>query len=176
MTTHAGTRNAESHQLTQRFARAAEDTNQACEASLLQMSGTPFQNWTYFSDDRYTNAGAHTSDEDRQGQTAVSNPPYPAQGPPRFLFPDGQSHETTVIQNASHPRLSVQGRDWHNAGDPNYRFPSITTGSLAQYSMQRPSVSGSVEHAGPSSSYYDVSSRSRGSVGSAGRLNDVDSQ
>ncbi|KAL3475612.1 velvet factor-domain-containing protein [Aspergillus californicus] len=140
------------------------------------MSGPPSQHWTYLSDGRYTNARTHTSNEDPHRHTAALNDPYQTPQPPRFLYPDRQSNEPTGIQNVSHPRLSNPGRDWHAGSDTNYRFSPTTPASLAQYSIQRSGVSRSTEHAGPSSSYYDVSSRSRRSIGSAGRVNDVDSQ
>ncbi|KAL4919905.1 velvet factor-domain-containing protein [Aspergillus aurantiobrunneus] len=175
MTTYAGPQNADLYRLGQKPVLIAENSIQTCEARLFQMSGTPFQQWTYNPDGRYTNARAYMSDEDRQRQTAVSNPPCLTQEPPRFLLPSTQGYEPTMMQNAHHTRLPGPGRAWDRS-DSKYKFPPTTTGSLAQYSIQRPSMSRGVEHAGPSSSYYDSSSRSHGFIGSTSRINDVESQ
>ncbi|KAL2870806.1 velvet factor family protein [Aspergillus lucknowensis] len=172
MSTCVTTPHANSYQLTQEFARTADISTQACETGLLQMSGTPFQQWTYISDARYNSARAHTSDENPRERTAILSPPYPALEPPRFLSPGCQSHELAAIPNASHP----QGRIWESGTASKYRFPPATSGPLAQYSVQRPGVPMNVEQGGPSSSYYEAPSRARGSIDSTNRTTDVDSQ
>ncbi|PTU24222.1 hypothetical protein P175DRAFT_0527672 [Aspergillus ochraceoroseus IBT 24754] len=140
------------------------------------MSRTPPQQWIQSSDGRYISARTYTSDDESQGLTAISSHPYSTQEPPRFLLPDNQSYDATMVQVATVSRPTLQGRGWDGGNDAKYNFSPASTGSLAQYSIQRSSVSRTVEHAGPSSSYYDASNRSRGSIGSIGRINDVDSQ
>ncbi|KAL2809687.1 velvet factor-domain-containing protein [Aspergillus granulosus] len=145
------------------------------------MSGTPFQQWPYTPDGKYPNNNmTRAPDEEPQGQAAILNPPYPAQGPPRFLFPGSQGQEPAMVPNAGHSKFPVQGWAWDSGSDSRHRYPPTTTGSLAQYSIRRSSAPKNLEY-GPPSSYYETSSRDRGSVGSAvgsvsGRLNDVDSQ
>ncbi|KAL4768817.1 velvet factor-domain-containing protein [Aspergillus nidulans var. acristatus] len=181
MTTHVGPQSTHLHQPGQISALIAGDAVQTCETSSCQMSGAPFQQWTYVSEGRYTNARSHPSDEDRQRQTSVSNPRYLTQEPPRFLLPTTQNNEPTILQSASYSTLPVQEfpiqtRVLDNRSNPKYGPLPTTTVSLAQYSIQRPSTSRNMENAGSSSSYYDVPSCSRGSVGSVGRMNDLDSQ
>ncbi|KAL4943706.1 velvet factor-domain-containing protein [Aspergillus oleicola] len=135
------------------------------------MSGTPFEQWAYLSDGRYPN----TFDEERHRQTAASNHPYLAQEPPRFLQPMTQSHELAIMQSTGQPRFSRHSQAWNNGSDHKYKAIPTTTSSLAQYSVQRPSLSRSVEYAGSSTSYNDVLSRGRGSAASVSRFNDVDS-
>lgn len=174
MTTYVGHQNADIHRLGQKSVLIAESSIRSCELSPLQMSGAPFQPWTYITDGRYTNARTHAPEADPLRHTTASNPHYQAQEPPRFHLPVTQSHEPTMMQTSSYPRFPLQA--WDSGTESKYNFTPNTTGSLAQYSIQRPSMSRPMEHAGPSSSYYDDSVRSRGSVGSVGRINDVDSQ
>ncbi|KAL4988618.1 velvet factor-domain-containing protein [Aspergillus falconensis] len=180
MTTHVGPQTTHLHQLGQKSALIAENAIQTCEASSRQMSGTPFQQWTYVPEGRYTDVRTYPSDEDCQRRTAVPSPPNPTQEPPRFLPPITQNNEQTMLQSATYPKLPVSGFPIQtgaldNRSRSKYRPFPATTGSLAQYSFQRPSTSRIVENAGSSGSYYDSPSRSRGSVGSASRINDVDS-
>jgi hypothetical protein len=70
----------------------------------------------------------------------------------------------------------VHGRAWDSGSDSRYRYPPTAAGSLAQYSIQRSSAARNLEYAPPPSSYFETSGRGRGSVGSIGRINDVDSQ
>ncbi|KAL4869094.1 velvet factor-domain-containing protein [Aspergillus spectabilis] len=178
MTAHAGAQFVDLSRHRQRHTLVSETTFQACGSSLFQMSGAPFQQWTYLSDGRPINARSHTSDEDSSGQTSVSNRPYLGRESSRFHFqlPVTQNNEPTTMQNVGYTRTFAPGRLWDSGNDPKYRLPSTTTGSLAQYSIQSPAMSRNVEYTGPPSSYYDASSRNRGSVGSVGRINDVDSQ
>ncbi|KAL4909158.1 velvet factor-domain-containing protein [Aspergillus multicolor] len=179
MTTHVGSQNTHLHQLGQKSsALVAGSSIHTCEASPRQMSGAPFQRWTYIPDGRPTNVRNHPSDETRQRQTPVTSPSYVPQEPPRFL---SQGHEPTMMQSASYSRLPmhgypIQSRALDTRSDPKYMPLPTTTCSLAQYSIQRPSTSRNVESAGSSGPYYDVSSRSRSSVGSVSRATDVDSQ
>ncbi|KAL6234747.1 velvet factor-domain-containing protein [Aspergillus navahoensis] len=180
MTTHVGPQPRHLHQLGQKSALIAENGIQTCEASARQMSGTPFQQWTYVPEGRYADVRTYPSDGGCQRRTPAPNPPKLAQEPPRFLLPITQNNEPTMLQSASYPRLPLQGfpiqiRALDDRGDPKYRPLPATTGSLAQYSIQRPSTSRNVENASSSGSHYDVPSCSRGSVGSVGRINDVDS-
>ncbi|KAL2856051.1 velvet factor-domain-containing protein [Aspergillus pseudoustus] len=170
MTTYARYQHAGSYRFQHTFARTADIAAQPCEDSLLQMSGTPWEQWTYISDSRYPNNRTQVPDEDSQQQVAILNPPYTAQGPPRFLFPGSQGQEP------SHSRLPAQGRVWDSGSDSRHRYPPTTTGSLAQYSIQRPAAPRNLEFGPPPSAYYETSSRGRGSVSSVSRLNDVDSQ
>ncbi|KAL5343659.1 velvet factor-domain-containing protein [Aspergillus crustosus] len=178
MTAHAGNPYADFSRHRHNPTLIAETTFQTCGKSLLQMSGTPFQQWTYPSNDRYISARSHTTNEDVPGQTPVLNRPYLGRDAPRFLFqvPASQSHEPTTMQNLGHPGTPAPGRPWDTGNDPRYRMPSTATGFLSQYNIQPPGLSRNVEYAGPSNSYHDASNRSRGSVGSVGRINDVDSQ
>ncbi|KAI9376559.1 hypothetical protein BJX61DRAFT_538641 [Aspergillus egyptiacus] len=139
------------------------------------MSGQqPFQRWTYLPGGRYTDGRGH---ETPQGQQAVSSSLYAAQDLPRvLLFPHEQNHERAIARNPGDPRLSVQGLVWDNGIEPKHGLSPTTTGSLAQYSLQRPTMTRNVESAGSTPFPVDASTRSRGSVGSAGRMNDVDSQ
>ncbi|KAL3490782.1 velvet factor-domain-containing protein [Aspergillus germanicus] len=174
MTTFSRSQHVDSSRLQHRFARTTDTAAQACETS-LQMSGGPFQQWTYISEGRYDNNRAHAPDENCQAQTASWNSSFPAQGPPRFLFPDGQGQEPALVQNASLPRVSVHGRAWDSGSDSRYRCPPSNAGSLAQFSIQRSSAPRNLDYAPSPSSYFETSGRGRGSVGSIGRMNDVDS-
>ncbi|KAL4739601.1 velvet factor-domain-containing protein [Aspergillus similis] len=181
MTTHVGPQTTHLHQPGQKSALIAGDAVQTCEASSCQMSGTPFQQWTCVSEGSHTNARTHPSDEDRQRRTTISNPRYLAEEPPRFLLPTTQNNEPTMLQSASYPTFPMQGppvqtRVLDNRSDLKYGPLPANTGSLAQYSIRRPSTSRNVENAGSSCSYYEAPSCSRGSVGSVGRIDDLDSQ
>lgn len=171
MTTHTVSQIPDLHQPRQ---RTAGKLAQTCEASLCQMSEAPIHRWTYIPDGRYTNSRTYPYDEDRQRQkTTLSS--YPSQEHPRFVQPLTQNHELTMMQTAN-PGLQWHGRAWDKRNDPNYRYPAATPGSLEQYSIQRQNAARKVEYRDQASSYYDASRRSRSSVGSVGRRDDVDSQ
>ncbi|KAA8648870.1 hypothetical protein EYZ11_006416 [Aspergillus tanneri] len=137
------------------------------------MSRTPLQ-WQAISDNRHFDGRRRASDDESQGLTATLSYPYSTHQPPRFLYPDIQGYDPTTI-NSPYPRFSFQGRPWDNGAESSGTLPSGSTGSLALHGVQRSSLLKGVDYSGAHNS-YDTSSHSRGSIGSLGRANDMDSQ
>ncbi|KAL3460471.1 velvet factor-domain-containing protein [Aspergillus heterothallicus] len=175
MTTYVSSQYIDSYRLQHELVRTAATTAKACESSVLQMSGTPFQQWTYVSDRRYRKNLAHAHDEEPQEQATILNPSYPAQSP-RFLSHHGQGPEPAKFQNASHSKHLAQGPVSDSGGDSRYPYPPTTARPLTHYGIQQPAVPGKLDYGPPLNAHYETSSRGRSSVSSAGRLNDVDSQ
>ena len=124
-----------------------------------------------------------------QGAPASSSQPYPIQEPPRFLYPDSQGYDPTVASTPYGSRLPYGKPQQQSGTDPRY---SSTSGSasiaspMLYGSSQRasplsfqPRAPGSTEYFSLPSPYNDSNSGfgyGRGSVGSSGWSNDVDSQ
>lgn len=117
-----------------------------------------------------------------QGAESISNYTPPQEEPPRFLYPDSYGYDPTVTTRPYGTWLSSQRK---SSAEPRYNSASGNVGSLLEHSLQRRGpmgiqqrAPGSVEYSG--SPYHDASSSTfgygRGSVGSGGRSNDVDSQ
>lgn len=117
-----------------------------------------------------------------QGAGSISNYPPPPQEPPRFLYPDSYGYDPTVTTRPYGTWLPSQG---NSSAEPRYNSAPGNAGSLLQHSLQRRSpmgiqqrAPGSMEYSG--SPYHDASNSTfgyeRGSVGSGGWSNDVDSQ
>ncbi|KAL4887145.1 velvet factor-domain-containing protein [Aspergillus karnatakaensis] len=178
MIAYGGAQFADSSRHGQKHTLCAGNTIQIRESSLLPMSGAPFQQWAYSSDGKHSNARPRPFEEDPSGQAPVINNAYLEREVPPFHFqyPAPQNHEPAVMQNLGHPRLPTQSRSRDYGNNHRYRQSSTPTGSLAHYSIQPPGISRNVEYTGSAHSYFDAPSRGRGSVGSAGRTNDVDSQ
>ncbi|KAE8412822.1 velvet factor-domain-containing protein [Aspergillus pseudocaelatus] len=138
------------------------------------MSNTPLPQWTHpLSDSRYLDTSTRAGDDAGRGLPAIPNPAYSTQEPPRFLFPDSQGYDPTT-STSTHPRFVFEGAR-RDSAEHRYSVSSSTSGPLAPYSAQRCSISKNVDHSGPSSSYYETSSQGRGSIGSTGRTNDMES-
>ncbi|KAB8239496.1 velvet factor family protein [Aspergillus alliaceus] len=137
------------------------------------MSKTPLPQWMQpLSDCQYPDTS--TRGDAEKGTATIPSHPYPAQEPPRFLFPDSQSYDPTPIPS-NPPRLVFEGARRDSNAEHRYSITSGTHGPLAPFAAQRSIVSKNVDYSGPSGSYYETSNQSRGSIGSTGRANDVES-
>lgn len=114
-------------------------------------------------------------------QEAQATPGYihPAQGPPRFLYPDNQGYDAAVAARSHGSWVPSQGRPQTGNTDPRY-FGSLPHPSVPRASpMNVPQYApGSAEQSNFPGYYQESPSfgYGRGSVGSAGWSNDVDSQ
>lgn len=154
------------------------------------MSRAPSQCGPSSSDQRYTNQIRQTHYPGYHGVPASSNQTYPTQGLPRFLYPDNQAYDPTVATRPLGSQHSWQGNQQSSDADRRYNNVYGNYGSIdprLQYSLQRigpvsfqQHAPGSAEYYSYQSSYQDASNSSvgygRGSVGSGGWSNDVDSQ
>ncbi|KNG86865.1 velvet factor protein [Aspergillus nomiae NRRL 13137] len=139
------------------------------------MSNTPLPQWTHsLPDTRYPDTGTRVGDGAGRGLAAtIPNPAYSTPEPPRFLFPDSQGYDPTA-STSTHPRFVFEGAR-RDSVEHRYSVSSTASGPLAPYAVQRLSISKSVDYYGPSSSYHETSSQGRGSIGSTGRTNDMES-
>ncbi|KAE8380305.1 velvet factor-domain-containing protein [Aspergillus bertholletiae] len=138
------------------------------------MSNTSLPQWMHpLSDGRYLDTSTRAGDEAGKGLAAIPNPAYSNQTPPRFLFPDGQGYDPSA-GTSTYPRFVFEGAR-RDSAEHRYSVSSTASGPLAPYGSQRSSISKSVDYSGPSSSYYETLSQGRGSIGSTGRTNDMDS-
>lgn len=123
-----------------------------------------------------------------QGAPASSSQPYTIPEPPRFLYPDSQGYDPTVASTPYGSRIPY-GKSQQSGTDPRYSSTSGSTSIASPMlygSSQRASplsfqqrVPGSAEYFSLPSPYNDSNSGfgfGRGSVGSSGWSNDVDSQ
>lgn len=136
------------------------------------MSNTPLPQWTHSLSDSL-DTSTRAGDDAGRGIAAIPNPVYSTQEPPRFLFPDSQGYDPTA-STSSHSRFVFEGAK-RDSAEHRYSVSSSTSGPLAPYAWQRSSISKNVDYGGPSSSYYEASSQGRGSIGSTGRANDIES-
>ena len=139
------------------------------------MSNTPLPQWTHsLPNSRYPDTGTRVGDDAGRGLAAtIPNPAYSTPEPPRFLFPDSQGYDPTA-STSTHPRFVFEGAR-RDSTEHRYSVSSTASGPLAPYAVQRWSISKSVDYYGPSSSYHETSSQGRGSIGSTGRTNDMES-
>ncbi|KJK65475.1 Velvet factor [Aspergillus parasiticus SU-1] len=138
------------------------------------MSNTPLSQWTHsLPDSRCLDTSTRAGDDAGRVIATIPNPAYSTQEPPRFLFPDSQGYDPTA-STSSHSRFVFEGAR-RDSAEHRYSVSSSTSGPLAPYAWQRSSISKNVDHGGPSSSYYETSSQGRGSIGSTGRTNDIES-
>lgn len=131
-------------------------------------------------DQRYLDSVRPLSYARYQGAPASSSQLYPTQEPPRFLYPDSQGYDPTVASTPYGPRLPY-GKYQQSGAES--RYTTSGSGSLAQHGTQGASPLGFQQQAPGSTEYYSLPSPSssafgygRGSVGSSGWSNDVDSQ
>ncbi|KAE8349675.1 velvet factor-domain-containing protein [Aspergillus coremiiformis] len=137
------------------------------------MSKPPLPQWMQpLSDSRYLDTSS--CEDAGKGLAAISNPPYPIQEPPRFLFPDNQGYDPTA-STSTHPRFGFEGTRRDSSTEHRYSISSGTNTSLPPYKERRSFLLKHLNYGGPSSSYYETPSPSRGSIGSTGRTNDVES-
>lgn len=102
---------------------------------------------------------------------STSSNPFPTgPQPPQFLHPDNRGYDPTMI-NPFQPRTSAYGRPRENAADPEVAFSSSSSSSVALHGVQRSNPFRGVDYSG-AHVFYDH----RGSIGSGGRVNDMDSQ
>ncbi|KAL4895585.1 velvet factor-domain-containing protein [Aspergillus ambiguus] len=140
------------------------------------MSRPPLQQWPPFPDSRSLEMRDRVPADTTQGLPPYTMHPYcSAQEPPRYLYPGSQSYDPTFA-TSSQPRSSLQGKSWDSSSDHRYNYSSGSAGPLSQYGVQRASWSRNMEYPAGSSPFYETSSQGRGSIGSTGRSNDVDSQ
>lgn len=144
------------------------------------MSRTPSQpSGSYLPDQRYWTSTRPLPYGGPQEVPVTSGYPQPAQGPPRFLYPDNQGYDAAVASRSHGSWLPSQGRPQTGNADPRHfgslPHPSVPRANPMNVQQRAP---GSAE---PSNfpGYYQESSTfgyERGSVGSGGWSNDVDSQ
>ena len=146
------------------------------------MSRTPSQPCApYPPDQRYWTSVRPLPYGELQGVPVSSNQPHPTQEYPRFFYPGSQGYDPTIASRPHGSWLPPQGRPQTTSADSRY------IGSLAQHGVQRASpmnvqqrAPGGAEHFSFMSSYHEPPNPAfgygRGSVGSGGWSNDVDSQ
>lgn len=154
------------------------------------MSRAPSQCGPSSSDQRYANQIRQVPYPGHHGVSTRSDPTYPAQGLPRFLYPDNQAYDPTVATRPPGSQRSWQANQQSSDADRRYNNVYGNYGSTdprPQYGLQRTGSAsfqqhapGTAEYYSYQSSYQDASNSSvgygRGSVGSGGWSNDVDSQ
>lgn len=138
------------------------------------MSRAPLQEWQPHLDSRSLEMRARATDDATQGLAAYPNQPYSVQEPPPYLLPDSQGYDPTFA--TTHPKSVAQGKTWDSTAEHRYSLSFGSAGPMFQYGVQRSALSRTVEHPGVSSPYFETSSQGRGSIGSGGRSNDMDSQ
>ncbi|PLB54807.1 hypothetical protein P170DRAFT_25099 [Aspergillus steynii IBT 23096] len=135
------------------------------------MSRTPLQWHTVYPDGWYFDGRRRVSDDENQRMASTSNNPFsPGPHPPQFLHPDNRGYDPTMI-SPSQPRSSVYGRPRESAAEPEVAFSSGSMNSMAPHGAQRSNLFKVVDYGGAHGSYDH-----RGSIGSSGRVNDMDSQ
>lgn len=147
------------------------------------MSRKPSHSYVpYPPDQRYWTSARPLPYSEFQGTQPVgSNQQHPPQELPRFLLPDSQGYDPTIASRPHGSWLPLQRRPQVTSTDSRY------INSMAQHGVQRaspmyvqPRAPGGAEHFSFSSSHHEPPTPAfgygRGSVGSAGWSNDVDSQ
>lgn len=135
------------------------------------MSRTPLQWHTVYPDGWYYDGRRRVSDDEDQRLPPAYNNPYSiGQQPPQFLHPENRGYDPTMI-SPSQPRPPVYGRARESAAEPGLAFSSGSTTLMAQPGVQRTNLFKGVDYSGAQASYDH-----RGSIGSGGRVNDMDSQ
>lgn len=153
------------------------------------MSRAPSQCGPSSSDQRYTHQVRQVSYHGYHGVPASSNQSYSTQELPRFLYPDNQGYDPTIATRPPGFQRFWQG-NWQSS-DANRKYNVYghygSADPRLQYGLQRTGPVSFQQHAPESAEYYsyqscyqDASNSSvawgRGSVGSGGWSNDVDSQ
>jgi len=153
------------------------------------MSRAPSQCGPPSSDQRYTHQVRQVSYPGYHSVPASSNQNYPTQELPRFLYPDNQGYDPTVATRPPGSQRSWQGNQQSSDADRNFNVYGHygSTDPRLQYGLQRTGPVSFQQHAPGSAEYYSYQSfyqdaynslvsYGRGSVGSGGWSNDVDSQ
>lgn len=144
------------------------------------MSRTPSQpSGSYLPDQRYWTSTRPLPYGGPQEVPVTSGYPQLAQGPPRFLYPDNQGYDAAVASRSHGSWLPSQGRPQTGNADPRHfgslPHPSVPRANPMNVQQRAP---GSAEPSNFPGYYQEPSTfgYGRGSVGSGGWSNDVDSQ